>query len=729
MRKQILWIIAVALLVLSQPVVAQETKLNTKYITITINKSGYIKSIKDKVTKKEYCPANDLSAILSLYKDKATILPVSIKFNSTKNQMLLTYPNGSVATVKAEQKGRYLRFQLLSLTPRNGVDNVVWGPYKTNISKTIGEIISVVRDDRFAIGIMALDDNTTSGPPCDGDMFEQYYYIHSPDTSLYPLPDGMYEGQRFPVGGDGSNDGAFYSHPEEYYRQNYGNGASLEPSFGSTITLHSRDRRKPQTIFYSLLPEFTKLLARRHQIVDPFDVDYMGSGIAFYGCPDSLGLNTIENIVLAEGLPHPTVNGKWIKDPSAYKPDIFWTGVHDSLISYAKQIGFKAVQDDGIDYYFVDRANRLANRKVKFSNCSMPISEYTRLTNKDGIAYGLHTLCEFIHPHSSDLTPIPNDSLCTVLRTTITNKIDINDSIFCVADTSYLNESGGWYDNKAANILKLGKELIKYSSVTTTFPYTLTGVKRGVYGTIPAVHHPGDIISKLLPICWGDFIPDMNLQDKYADFYAHFLKDGGMNYIDFDGLESCLFQGHGQYSFKRFFRILFEELTRLDVPYLRVMGSCVFEGSWHYQSVCNVGGGDSMFNPVTNTWGIQGKDIRYAWSSNYFPCTFGVMFFQPNWTVQVAENLQAKSIGWGATYMLGLNQDVTEKCPKKYEIFKALSTWENARAANVFTEKQKEKMRDSANRFHLEQVDKNYWKLYPVLSTGEFGTPEVLVRQ
>ncbi len=733
MKKQILLIVAIGLLFESQAIVAQETKLNTKYITISINKSGYIKSIKDKITKKEYCPANDSSAILSLYKDKAYILPVSVKFDSPKSQMVLFYPNGSVATVRAEQKGKYLRFQLLSLTPRNGVDNIVWGPYKTNISKTIGEIISVVRDDKFAIGIMALDDNTTSGPPCDADMYELYYYIHSPDTSLYPLPNGMYEGKRFSTGGNGLSDMEYFSHPEEYYRINYGNGASLEPTFGSTITLHSRDRRKPQTIFYSLLPDYPELNARRHQIVDPVDVDFIGSGIAFYGCPDNLGLNTIENIVLAEGLPHPMVDGKWIKDPAAYRPDIAWGGVHDSLISYAKQIGFKAVQAEGIDQYFVNRGNRWAGTTVKFSNSSMPISEYTKLTNKEGIAFGLHTLTNFVQPHTSDMKPVPNDSLCAILRTTIINNIDVTDTIICVADTSYLNESGGWHDNKT-NVLKLGKELIKYSGVTTTVPYTLMNIKRGQYSTFPTAHRSGDTISKLQPNCYAylGFVPNMALQDKYADYYAHLLKDGGMNYIDFDGLESCVYQGHGHYSTKRFLRRLITKLTELGVPYLRIMGSCVYEGSWHYMSVFNIGCDNidekfAMFNPVSNTWGIEGKDLRYVCLSNYLPCTFGIVSFKPDWTVQVAENLQAKSVAWGATYMLGLNQDVAEKCPAKYEIFKTLRTWENARAANVFTEKQKEKMRLAENRFHLEQVDKNHWNLYPVLSNGGYGTPEILV--
>ena len=354
-------------------------------------------------------------------------------------------------------------------------------------------------------------------------LMECTIFIHSPDPKLFPLPANLHEGQIFPIGGNGTNDVAFYSQPEEYYRLNSGNGAKLEPSFGSTITLHSRDRRLPQTIFFTFLPGFVNVNSPRHQNVEPVDVDFIGSSIAMYGCPDTLGLNVIENIVLAEGLPHPTIDGKWIKDPAAFRPDIAWSGVHDSLISYAKQINFKAIQDEGMGEYYPNPANRWANKKVNFTNGSMSISEYTNLTNREGIAYGLHTLCEFIQPHSSDVSPVPNDSLCIMYSTKITKDILPTDTIITVADTCYLNEFGGWEGNHT-NVLKLGKELIEFKGVTTSKPYTLLKIKRGFHKTTASLHKAGEEISKLQPNCYHGFVPNMSLQDKYAEYYAHLLK-------------------------------------------------------------------------------------------------------------------------------------------------------------------------------------------------------------
>ncbi len=88
---------------------------------------------------------------------------------------------------------------------------------------------------------------------------------------------------------------------------NYGNGAVLEPAFGSSICLHSRNRRKKQMIPFPVLPDNLDggYNSARYQLVLPADVGFDGSSIALYACPDSLGLKTIERIVLDEGAAAP----------------------------------------------------------------------------------------------------------------------------------------------------------------------------------------------------------------------------------------------------------------------------------------------------------------------------------------------------------------------------------------------------------------------------------------
>lgn len=693
---------------------ASGIELKTKHITVGIDPRGNIGSLRDARTGQEYSPAGHSSPLLSLWKGKTVLSPTAATYDPAAREIVLRYPNGSEAIVKAEAKDGYLRFELLSLSPRDGIDNIAWGPYNTTISKYIGDVFSVVRSDTFAIGIMALDDNTTSGPPCDGEMSQASYIIHSPDPGRFPVPDSLREGQRFRIGGDGISDIAFFSRPEEYYRYLLGNGARLEPAFGSSVTLHSRDRSLPKTIFFPEFNDFPSVKAPRHMELEQVPgEDYIGSAIALYGCPDSQGLETIERIVLAEGLPHVTRDGIWVRDPRSFCADLAWSGPQDSLISYARQLRIRGVQDEGMGEYYVNPADRWGGKQITLGGRKIPVSEYTRQTNAAGIDYGLHTLTEFVQPHSSDVQPIPNKGLCAVLKTALTRSIGPADTLLCVADTSWLNEHGGWDDNRT-NALRIGDELLTYEGVTTTAPYTLTGVKRGAYQTEATSHPSGEEVAKLQVNCYSGFVPGLELQDKYADFYARWLIDGGMNYIDFDGYESFTYQGHGQYSFKRFMRRMFDNYHKMGGPYLRVMGSCVFEGTWLYMSVCNVGGGNHMFNPITNQWGIEGKDIRYAHRSSYFPCTFGIQSLAPEWDVQTIENLQSKAVAWDATYMLGLSEDAVERHPLKQELFRAFRTWEEARAAQVFPEALKKEMQAPENRYHLERTGDKTWRLYRV---------------
>ncbi len=674
---------------------------------IRIDDHGFMTSIASRKGGKEYSPKAHPSPVLSLSVDGKLIEPRSATYQ--RNEIKLTYPNGSIAVVRIGQQKNYLRLKLLSLSPRVDVDNIVWGPVHTTISKTIGDLIGVVRDGDWAIGMLGLDDNTIAGPPVDGDCYQMGYVIHSPDPVKYPVPGQYKEGQRFSVGGDGISDVAFYSHPEEYFQQVLGTGAVLKPSFGSTISYHSRDRRRPYTHFFSLLPGFENSKPR-HQISDSVDADFIGSSVALYFCPDDDGLSVIESIILAEGLPHPMVDGKWIRDPAAQRPDIAWFGDHDKLIEYANQLGLKSVQDEALGEYYPNPADRWAGKRVGFSGGrTQSIKEFTDSTNDQGIRYGLHTLCMFIQPHSSDVKPVPNEHLQTVLRTKIANGLNTTDTAIKVANPSFLAEKGTWHGGPEGSVLRIGKEMLTYTGIEGD---QLQGVKRGQYGTTAAAHEQNDELVKLQMNCYHGFVPDMTLLGEYADYYAQLMNDGGMEYVDFDGLESTIYQNQGYFAVRTFYRRLFDTYRHLSGgKYLRVMGSCVFPGSWEYMSVCNVGGGNNMFDPVLNRWGIEGKDIRNGFSNSYFPSTFGIQDYHSDWSVYDAENLQAKSIGWGATYMLGLSQEAVERSGEKSAIFTAFRTWEDARG--LFSKSAKARLRDPDFKFHLERDGKRF-NLYPV---------------
>ncbi len=101
----------------------------------------------------------------------------------------------------------------------------------------------------------------------------------------------------------------------------YGNAAMVDSLGRIFLNYQSRDRTKSRQVHYSLIPNMPANIPN-HIDVEPIPgVDFIGSSIALWGSPDSTALmDVIQDIVLSEGLPHPTVNGKWIKDPAAYWP-------------------------------------------------------------------------------------------------------------------------------------------------------------------------------------------------------------------------------------------------------------------------------------------------------------------------------------------------------------------------------------------------------------------------
>ena len=207
---------------------------NTDYFSIGINDKGYITSMKNTTVSpaREFSPTDKSSPLMSLYdsEKKVYYTPQSAVFDDAKHCFTLEYPNGSVAEVALKPCDKYFKLTLNSLEPRNGVDVIQWGSYYTNITNLLGEIIGVARDTsevvNYSIGVLALNDNTIGGTAdIEGDAAPFQYIIHTPDKERYPLPDSLYEGQVFTLGGDGISDVAFYSHKEPYFRIMYGNAA------------------------------------------------------------------------------------------------------------------------------------------------------------------------------------------------------------------------------------------------------------------------------------------------------------------------------------------------------------------------------------------------------------------------------------------------------------------------------------------------------------------------
>lgn len=717
----------------------------TDYFRIDIDAKGYIVGMWNQTKEsRNFSPADQPSPLLALYDEDIKRYYYPQKAHYGGGRYRLEYENGSVATVSLDEKDKYFKLKLENLEPRNGIDGIQWGNYYTNITNILGEMIGVARDTteavNYAIGALALDDNTIGGESrYTSETGPSGYIVHTPDPVNHPLPLTLHEGQQFTMGGDGINDVAFYNRKEPYFRILYGNTAFVDCNGRINIRYHSRDRRKGKMIYS---PEGNPIFQNNepnHMMrQDVPGVDFIGSSIALWGSPDSIALmDVIQNIVKEEGLPYPTFNGKWVKDPTNYMPDICtYGGLMDSVASYAKQMGLKVIHTYDQPFLQADRGNggfidgpNHEKKRYHFTDKDLSTREYADLLAKDGLILGRTSISNSMAPGTKDCSPVPSDSICILHRRFLTADLNETDTMIYIDDPTHLEEIACWEGHtKELNMVKIGKELIHYLGVTKEKPYRLMNVTRGYWGTQATVHEKGEAVDKLQPAVGGAYtglIPNLELQDELARHYADICKNSGLGMFDYDGQEFFFHTGFGAYSVKRFFRNMFAQAKQYGLPDIRFTGATLSEGSWHYQSIWNVGGGLNIYDVKKRVWGSttsQGKDLRDVTYANFFPSSFGGNFpITAESTVEDYEHIEATAIGYGCTYAFKIGQKDVESCPQKYAIFRVIRTWEEARRADAFPTYIKKMLQDPSLSWRLEKKEgKEGWTLYQMVN-GQKG--------
>lgn len=712
----------------------------TDYFRMEVNARGYIVGMYNRTRPDlpNFSPADRPSPLMALYAGaprRCYLYPQRAEFNG--NRCRLHYEGGAVATVRLEEKDKYIKLTLESLQGREGISAIQWGNYYTTISGLLGEIIGVARDTtaavNYAIGALALTDNTIGGEArYTSDTGWGGYIVHTPDSRRFPLPPELHEGQQFTLGGNGISDVAFYNRKEPYFRMLYGATAGVDPGTGRiNIRYQSRDRRRGDLIYS---PEGVPIQSNNEpnhlQRQDVAGVDYIGSAIALWGSPDSTALmDVIQDIVRAEGLPYPTFQGRWIKDPTAYMPDLLTYGrEYDSIPSYARQMGLKVISayDQGFIYPnradsgYIDGRGSQMKRPFKMGQRQLSHSEFARELARQGLCFGRTAVTTSLAPGTADCSPTPSDSICIQHRRHLTVALSATDTLIYIDDPTYLNEIACWEGHcEELNMVRIGKELIHYLGVSQQPPYRLLHVTRGYWNTQPAAHPAGAAVDKLqVTVGWGyqGLVPNLELQDAIGRYYADMALHTGIRYYDFDGQEFLFHSGFGTYSVKRFFRQMFSRARALGLPDIRFTGATLSEGSWHYQSIWNVGAGLNLYDVERREWGSttsQGKDLRDVTYANYYPCSFGGNFpITATSTAEQYEHIEAIAVGFGATYSLKVSQADVEKCPQKYQIFRVIRTWEEARRADAFPTHVRKLLQDPTFSWHLQELpDGNGWTL------------------
>ncbi len=651
---------------------SEEISFTNGNFKIGLNNSGQVISMVDLNSQKEYFPQNQESYLLSLRVDGTIYHPGQLEWSEEESILDLGFDGiNTLAKIRVEQKATHTTFELLGIEGELKPDLAIWGPFATSINKTVGETVGVVRNNDFAIGIQALNPKTLGGYPTNEDDTEPAYDIFA-TNNLVDIGDSvavLYRGQ-----------------------------TAKHTDFGSILQAYCRDRSEHRVI---------PVWKHEYYEVPPFDDGGLpGSKIALFGCTAKDALETIGKIELAEGLPHPEIDGEWGKTyngaSASYLIQSFGEENLDKAIKLTQKAGLKYLYHGGP---FVNWGHFDLHEKA-FPDNWESMKRCVERAEEQGIRLGVHTLSNFITTNDPYVTPVPDRRLAKVGSSKLVSAIDETTKAIVIEDPRFFNQMA----NNSLHAVVIGNELIRYSKVSDTKPWTLLDCERGAFKTKANSYEKGTGISKLMDHGYKTFLSNNELSDEIAGRIAELFNYTGLRQISFDGLEGNWSTGMGQYGRLRFVKNWYDKLTP------RLQGKIINDASnpghyfWHIYTRMNWGEPwYAGFRESQTQYRLMNQDF---YRRNLMPSMLGWFRMSEQISLEDVEWLLARAAGFDAGFALTTSERIVAANGLGEKILETIAVWEKLRHAGAFSAEQKKRMEDIKNEFHLVPNDDNSWTLF-----------------
>lgn len=627
-----------------------QVSLSSGELQITFNSQGYITELRSTVSGKNYLYKDTLAPLITLVSGNVSFYPTSLIYTKSQKKIIVGYKEAGVSIeIKVLAKSTHLVLEIVKAQPESKIDAVVWGPFPTLISKMIGEVIGVVRDEEIALGMQVLNIKTLGGdmPNSEGSTWER----------------GI---------------------------------AAKTHTWGSSLQAYSINRNRKR---------FVDAWGgqQKNMPVAPLKTEtVVGSKIALFSCAESKTLERLERIEIDEKLPHPTINGVWFKKSplfgKSYLISSFGEKDVDEMIAYTKRAGLMSLYHEGPFKswgHFVLDENQFPSGKNDLKKC-------VDKAHAAGLFLGVHTLTNFINTNDPYITPVPDDRLSITGSSTLIMPVDAQQIEIEVASPEYFSEQ----KNNNLHTVKIGKELIRYKSVTDTRPFKLLDCKRGAFGTTASSHKTGDIVGKLFDHPYNVFFPNLEMQREIATNIAKLMNETGVDHLDFDGHEGGLASGEGDYAVELFAKDVYE-----NVKHDFICGTSISKTFfWHMGSYYNWG--EPWYGGFKESMQQYRIDNQGLFDRNYMPHMLGWYLLTENTTLLEMEWMLARAAGYNAGFAMVTRPNSIRANPLTPVLLDAIREWETARTNNAFSKLQQEQLQDTKNEFHLEKIIDGKWNLH-----------------
>ncbi|MBN9691155.1 MAG: hypothetical protein J0M24_13035 [Verrucomicrobia bacterium] len=658
--------------------------LMTDTAAFEISTKGSLQAVRLTGASRNLIAPGQLSPWLQLRVDGKFWSPEAARWEPERETLDLRYYAGQMSVkLRVQAKSTHVAAEVLEVRSSNRVECVVWGPYPTVIDETIGEIVGVVRDREAAVGIQSLNPKTLGGFPVnENDMDVEF---GADDRGFYPgLPAELTRGQGF-----------------------RGDVARAMP-FGSVLQAYCRDRSEARIL--------SNWGHERYRVPPWSDGGVVGSRIALFAVPTPEALTTVGKIEVAEGLPHPQLDGEWAKTAQGARSSYLIVDFSEETVDRAIEMTRKA----GLKYlYHSSPFATWGHFKLKpalFPRGWEGFRACVEKARKVGVQLGFHTLSNFITPDDPYVAPTPDSRLAVIGSADL--KADLT------ADTTEIEVSEPSYFQKASalNTVRIGSELIRFKSVSSAAPWKLAGCQRGAWGTQASAHSAGVPVARLLDHDYKVFLADADLSVEIARNIARFCNETGAGQLSFDGLEGNWASGYGQYG-----RTLFTDAWYRALDPER-QGTVINDASnpghynWHINTRMNWG--EPWYAGFRESQTLYRFKNQVLFERNFMPSMLGWFALRSDTSLEDAEWLLARAAGFNAGFALATSlastaqlaadpdsADTARQYGALSSILATIHRWETARMAGAFSPSVRARLRDNSREFQLEEAGPGRWKL------------------
>ncbi len=637
-----------------------QTTLSAGGLQVVVNREGSLTALRNIKLGINYLHPAQPAPLLTLVSGGRRYPATALSLAQARDGKRLTLqfaPTAVSIVIRVRERPTHLALDIVSAMPAAEVDAIIWGPYPTTITKTIGEVIGVVRDGTSSLGLQVLNLKTLGGD----------------------LP---------------NNEGSTWAR---------GIAAVAIPG-GSALQAYAINRARDRRVdAWGGNQKNMPVAAIPGETV-------VGSGIALFTSPEAETLDRLERIELAEGLPHPQIDGVWVKKSplfgKSYLISSFGESDVDEMIGYTKRAGLVSLYHEGP----FKNWGHFVLSESQFPNGRAGMRLAVEKAHAAGLHLGVHTLTNFINTNDPYVTPVPDDRLSLTGSSTLVTAIDATARELEVASPEYFNEE----KENHLHTVKIGHELIQYRAVTPTAPYRLLDLQRGAFGTTVSAHLAGASVGKLFDHSYKVFFPNFAMQREVARNLADFLNETGVDHIDFDGYEGGLASGEGDYAVG-----VFADDVLRQVRHDLINGTSISKTFyWHIGSYYNWG--EPWYGGFKESMQQYRIDNQGLFDRNYMPHMLGWYLLTDQTTLPDMEWMLARAAGYSAGFAMVARPQALRANALTPILLDAIREWEAARTSGAFDSTRRERLKDPKNEFHLEKTAPGAWSLSQYVTSPLF---------